>query len=319
MAYSYRCIAQRARNPLALAAILLGIFTHSAQAANIVPNPSFSNECPPASGLPCSWFPQGSPSIARDTTTFMSSSASLRVTTTESNLGAYSDCMLLAPGTHAASFAYWVTDLSVTGVDLIAFFYPNATCAPVPSGIPVDFVSARSPFGLFWFEAAGNVTAPPGTASARLYLTVACNLSCPPTGATAHFDDVSLESVALAVTMRSLSATSSSTGALLRWRTASELDTLGFNVFRELKGRRARVNPRLIAAKGPGSYSFLDRHAPAGKRLSYWLQVVNLDGSRNWWGPVATRPPRKSTSPRRMPWSPRSSEVIQSQSKLRAS
>ena len=87
----------------------------------------------------------------------------------------------------------------------------------------------------------------------------------------------------VAVTMRSLRATRTRGGVLVRWRTASEVDVLGFNVYRGVRGARVRVNRRLIAAHGAGSYSFVDRRAHAGR---YWVQLVNLDGSRSWYGPA---------------------------------
>lgn len=89
-----------------------------------------------------------------------------------------------------------------------------------------------------------------------------------------------------AVTFRSLSATSVRDGVLVRWKTASETDTLGFNVYRQINGKRARANTRLIAASGRGSYSFLDRKAPSTPRVRYLIQVVNVDGTRSWYGPA---------------------------------
>jgi hypothetical protein len=92
-----------------------------------------------------------------------------------------------------------------------------------------------------------------------------------------------------AVTMQSFVATRSRDGVLVRWRTESELGTLGFNVFREVNGRRVRVNARLIASKGRGAYSFLDRRAPRGKALRYWVQEIEVDGTKSWYGPIRVR------------------------------
>lgn len=89
-----------------------------------------------------------------------------------------------------------------------------------------------------------------------------------------------------AVRWTGMSARPTKQGVLLRWRTASEIDTLGFNVYREINGKRVRVNARLIAASGRGSYSFLDRKASKAKSVRYWIQIVNADGSRNWHGPA---------------------------------
>jgi hypothetical protein len=96
-------------------------------------------------------------------------------------------------------------------------------------------------------------------------------------------------SISTPVTFRSVSATATSRGAVVRWRTGSELGTLGFNVYRAVHGRRVRVNKHLIRAASASAghaYSFLDRTAPRTKALRYWIQVVNLDGSRRWYGPA---------------------------------
>ncbi|MBA3366123.1 MAG: hypothetical protein H0U03_10120 [Actinobacteria bacterium] len=89
-----------------------------------------------------------------------------------------------------------------------------------------------------------------------------------------------------AATFRSLAASPTARGVLVRWNTASEIDTLGFHVYREVNGKRVRVNSKLIAGKGRGLYTFLDRKAPKGKLVRYWIQVVNVDGSRTWYGPA---------------------------------
>lgn len=88
-----------------------------------------------------------------------------------------------------------------------------------------------------------------------------------------------------AVSLRSFTATRSAKGAMLRWRTASEADVLGYNVYGLVKGNRVKLNARLIACKNPGAnaYSFHYR-APKGKKAParFWLQTIHLDGSRLW-------------------------------------
>jgi len=96
-----------------------------------------------------------------------------------------------------------------------------------------------------------------------------------------------LGEVPTAVQMRRVSAARSGKSVRLRWRTASEAGTIGFNVFRERAGARVRASQKLIRAGGAvtgGSYSWLDRRA--GRTSRYWLQSVGSDGSRSWYGPV---------------------------------
>jgi hypothetical protein len=81
-------------------------------------------------------------------------------------------------------------------------------------------------------------------------------------------------------------------GALVRWRTATEANQLGFNVFREVSGKRVRANRTLLPSVFGGTvrghaYSFLDRKAPQAVKLRYWIQNVWRNGTRTWSGPIA--------------------------------
>jgi hypothetical protein len=93
----------------------------------------------------------------------------------------------------------------------------------------------------------------------------------------------------VAVTVRSMSARRARNGVLVRWRTASQVGTAGFNVYRGVRGKRVRANVRLVAVHGPGrgTYSFLDRGRHVSRR--YWVESVGFDGSRRWFGPAPVR------------------------------
>lgn len=94
--------------------------------------------------------------------------------------------------------------------------------------------------------------------------------------------------VTTAVTVRSLSATATAGGVRVRWSTASERDSLGFRVYRQVNRARVRISGLLPARGGTAaaSYSFLDRRAPKGSSVRYWIQEVGVDGSRSWYGPA---------------------------------
>jgi hypothetical protein len=66
-------------------------------------------------------------------------------------------------------------------------------------------------------------------------------------------------------------------GVLLRWRTGSRVRPLGFNVYAERSSRRTRLNRTLITGS---------RWLTARIASRYWLQVVQVDGSRRWHGPA---------------------------------
>ena len=93
----------------------------------------------------------------------------------------------------------------------------------------------------------------------------------------------------LAVTMTSASATRSSKGVLVRWRTGTEVGLLGFHVYR-LRGQSAhRVTHSLITAIGSvsgTSYRFVDRSVKRGIAYRYRIKALNRDGTTAWFGPV---------------------------------
>jgi hypothetical protein len=89
---------------------------------------------------------------------------------------------------------------------------------------------------------------------------------------------------AVAAQVRSFTARSAKHGVQLAWRMAQQIDVAGYNVYREVRGHKVRVNKHLIPARQSGRYSFFDHARRAGAR--YWLQTVNLDGSRSWHGPA---------------------------------
>lgn len=74
----------------------------------------------------------------------------------------------------------------------------------------------------------------------------------------------------------------------MRWVTALERDTLGFNVWRSATGRRGdaiKVSKELIAATGSGSgatYELQDIQGAAGD--SYWLEERDVNGASSWYG-----------------------------------
>jgi uncharacterized repeat protein (TIGR01451 family) len=98
-----------------------------------------------------------------------------------------------------------------------------------------------------------------------------------------------------AVTLKSFIATVTDTGVLLRWRTGTEVRNLGFHLYREEAGQRLRITPSLIGGSafltGPTTqlpaghtYTWADPGGMAGS--PYWLEDVDLNGTRTWHGPV---------------------------------
>jgi hypothetical protein len=73
----------------------------------------------------------------------------------------------------------------------------------------------------------------------------------------------------------------------VRWRTASEVDLVGFNLYRSQRGSAAKLNRALIPSGGTPTgraYAFIDRRAQRGATYTYRVQAVSLGGTRTWLG-----------------------------------
>jgi hypothetical protein len=99
-----------------------------------------------------------------------------------------------------------------------------------------------------------------------------------------------------AVELAAFDAAAQDNGVLLNWETATELDNLGFNIYRadSQVGEMSKINLSLIPSKDPGStvgaaYSFLDEAAVAGATYYYWLEDVDVSGATEMNGPVAAK------------------------------
>lgn len=82
---------------------------------------------------------------------------------------------------------------------------------------------------------------------------------------------------------------------VVEWKTASELDTAGFNLYRSDSpdGAFERVNEALIPASidplTGGSYSYEDQNALPETVYYYQLEEVQTDGSSSRYGPIEVK------------------------------
>jgi len=93
---------------------------------------------------------------------------------------------------------------------------------------------------------------------------------------------------------------------MVMWKTSGETHNFGFNVYRELNGSRVRMNPSVIAGsallmigalpKHSGrSYEWIDPSAPVAG-TSYWLEDIDVNGTRTIHGPVSVNGSSKPNS-----------------------
>jgi hypothetical protein len=100
-------------------------------------------------------------------------------------------------------------------------------------------------------------------------------------------------------TVSDFAADSYESGTQLRWQTAYENQNLGFNLYREVNGKRELINQNIVAgsalrasltqpiASGDG-YTWWD-NSPS-KNAAYWLEAIDLNGSSVWHGPFFAKP-----------------------------
>lgn len=98
----------------------------------------------------------------------------------------------------------------------------------------------------------------------------------------------------LAVTLADFSATSQQDHIEVTWQTVSELDHLGFNVWRSLTEEipDTQLNAELIPSQAPGSgqggsYEWVDNDIEPGVTYYYWLEDVDVSGVTTRHGPVS--------------------------------
>ncbi len=102
-----------------------------------------------------------------------------------------------------------------------------------------------------------------------------------------------------AVEIEYFEATGQFRSVLLEWKTVSELNNLGFNVYRafRINGPRVRINAELIPAdifgQGGSEYAYLDIGLFPRRTYFYWLEDVDFDGTTTFYGPVSAMVTRK--------------------------
>lgn len=77
---------------------------------------------------------------------------------------------------------------------------------------------------------------------------------------------------------------------VIHWETSSEVDHLGFNIYRDLRdefdrSRALKLNKELIQGSSP--YQFFDQSVDRITTYYYWLEDVSLNGIRTLHGPIS--------------------------------
>ena len=84
----------------------------------------------------------------------------------------------------------------------------------------------------------------------------------------------------------------STTSVEVEWETASELDTVGFNLYRSQSsdGPYDQINDRMIPASPDpligGEYSYIDEGVEANLTYYYRLEEIDSAGNSTYFGPI---------------------------------
>jgi len=94
-------------------------------------------------------------------------------------------------------------------------------------------------------------------------------------------------------------ATGQSRSILLEWKTVTEMNNLGFNLYRAFRidGPRVKINAELIPSnifgQGGAVYEYLDTGLFPNRTYYYWLEDVDFNETTTLYGPVDAKPTRK--------------------------
>jgi len=97
---------------------------------------------------------------------------------------------------------------------------------------------------------------------------------------------VDKDDVSLPVDLSLLTVVPTDMGVLVKWRTESEINNLGFDVYRSESrdGKYVKVNPAYIKGAGtdgtPHDYQFVDESTIVGKTYYYYLEAISFSGER---------------------------------------
>src|SRR5208337_2423805 len=101
------------------------------------------------------------------------------------------------------------------------------------------------------------------------------------------------------ITLLSFSATIEGGAVEVEWVTKTEIDNLGFNLYRSINnGPLVQLNgqliPGLISSIAGRSYTYTDTGAPTGTPVCYTLEDIDLSGTKTNHGPACVYGPAAS-------------------------
>jgi CSLREA domain-containing protein len=177
-------------------------------------------------------------------------------------------------------------------------FFSNETCDPSLNGEGQVYLGSTPVMTQVSCDASFTVALAHPSPIGSFITATATNLS---SGDTSEFSICLVVVAPTAVEFAGMSASRYDGGTLLEWRTGFEVSNLGFNLYREVNGKRSRLNRSIVAGSalltGPAtaltaghSYKWVDDSAQLTSGATYWLEDIDLSGSRSWHGPFSAQP-----------------------------
>ncbi|MFL6212997.1 MAG: C25 family cysteine peptidase [Blastocatellia bacterium] len=205
----------------------------------------------------------------------------------------------LKDGNPATGFETKWTTLSWTATTPAGTTVKFQVAASINSTGPFNFVGPDGTAATF-FTTTGAALSP--QFDGKRYLKYKAYMTTSSNSTTPTLADVTLcynnTQIPTAARLNSFTATPTRDGTvLLQWHTGTEVDNLGFNVYRDVDGVRTRITPQLVAGSAlmagatitmsaGNAYAWADA-PPPGKSIQYFLEDVDLDGKRTLNGPYS--------------------------------
>jgi hypothetical protein len=164
--------------------------------------------------------------------------------------------------------------------------------ADPPNWSPSSFAGGPDLYYVRAYVASGSYTTNP--VESRITTDILLFQYCGDVTTNAHF--VFGPAVATAVTLMSFSAAGADSAVDLSWQTGSELENLGFNLYRGLSdaGPWTRITSSLIPGLGSSplgaTYTWRDTGLVNGQRFFYRLEDVDTHSVSTFHGPVSAVP-----------------------------
>ncbi|HKE56253.1 MAG TPA: C25 family cysteine peptidase, partial [Pyrinomonadaceae bacterium] len=179
----------------------------------------------------------------------------------------------------------------------VEFFF-STTADPSGNGEGQTFLGTMNVTTNAAGNFSGTFTSATTVTAGQIITATATN----PTGNTSEFSNTRVVTTATAAKFVEASAWRTADSVFLKWRTAMEIDNLGFNVYREERGQRRLLTQQLVAGSalfaGKGSvltagnnYAWVDKHG--APESVYWIEDVDLNGKHSLHGPIVPQPARE--------------------------